>query len=148
RRARETGDVRDLGERGGEEDEPHDRLHEGEEEERRAPQGLLDPSSCDAPDLAEELARGHHIGLRRRAPQGVRRCGVTSSARILRPVYFMKTSSRVGCVNVSSAMMWPWSMMQSRSARRSASSMYWVVRKMVMPCSFKPRMYSHTAARF
>src|SRR5436853_6408555 len=30
-----------------------------------------------------------YIGLRRRAPHGVRRCGVTSSARLLRPVYLI-----------------------------------------------------------
>src|SRR5207247_474115 len=126
RRAREAGEVCDLCERGREADEPHDRLNEREEEERRTPQGLLDPSPRDAPHLAEELARGHHIGLRRRAPHGVRRWGVTSSARILRPVYFMKTSSRVGCVNVSSAMS-RWASLRARTicwTRAGASCAY------------------------
>ncbi len=49
---------------------------------------------------------------------------------------------------VSSATMWPWSMMPTRSASASASSRYCVVRKTVMPSSRARRATSsHSAVR-
>ena len=55
---------------------------------------------------------------------------------------------RLSSSGVPSATMRPWSMMPTRSASASASSRYWVVRKIVMPSSSLSRLHllPHPAA--
>ena len=56
-------------------------------------------------------------------------------ANVIAPLVFPMALLAVTSAGLTSATIFPWSMIPTRSARASASSRYWVVRKTVTPSS-------------